>query len=233
MYRISSNGIMESQRYEGFFNHLNFHECEHPVDDSKCKYGNRSMWDITYILSQRKHIQSSAEEKHLYDFKSRRGGDIMDHFQKLDDFCLSMKALGDVISPDEKMVFLLGSLSDKYDQIRKIIEDIREIDIPNVKEMHRREHEGMVKKEVSEVALQAAKYNSKEPYEGCKGRKEHKKKTTIKCFHCKRNRHMKKDYWKVRNGGKETMNEQAFSSYESKASGWMLDSGASCNDLYI
>nr|CCA19869.1 putative polyprotein [Albugo laibachii Nc14] len=89
------------------------------------------------------------------------------------------------------------------------------------------EYESMVKKEVSEVALQAAKYRSKEPYQGWKGRKKHKKKTNIKCFHCNRNGHMNKYCWKLRNGGKETINEQAFSSYESNACGWILDSGAS------
>nr|CCA24692.1 putative polyprotein [Albugo laibachii Nc14] len=93
--------------------------------------------------------------------------------------------------------------------------------------MLRREYEGIVKQEFSEVALQAAKYKSKEPYQGWKGRKEHKKKTNFKCFHCNRNGHMKKDCWKIRNGGKETMNEQAFSSYESNTCGWILDSGAS------
>nr|CCA13865.1 AlNc14C1G8 [Albugo laibachii Nc14] len=105
-------------------------------------------WQILRTLHLRRIIHNRGQKKDLYDFKLLRGEDIMDHIQKFHELCLSMEALGDVISQDEK----LG------------------IDILQVKEMLRREYEGMVKKEVSEVALQTAKYKSKEPYQGWKGR---------------------------------------------------------------
>ena len=82
-------------------------------------------WNILRTFHLRRNIPNRVQKKKdLYDFKLRRGGDIMDHFQKFDELCLSMEALGDVISPDEDLVFFLGSSSNEYDQITKIIENI-------------------------------------------------------------------------------------------------------------
>ena len=49
---------------------------------------------------------------------------MTDHFLKFDKLCMSMQAIGDEVSRDEHLVILLGRLSDEYNQILKIIENI-------------------------------------------------------------------------------------------------------------
>ena len=46
----------------------------------------------------------------------QKGEGMMDHFLKFDEVCLSMQAIGDEVSRDEKLVILRGSLSEEYDQ---------------------------------------------------------------------------------------------------------------------
>ena len=59
----------------------------------------------------------------------QRVGSIMDHFLKLDGLCMSMQYIGDEVEHDERLVILLGSLSDEYDQIVKIIGNIKDTDL--------------------------------------------------------------------------------------------------------
>ena len=48
----------------------------------------------------------------------------MNHFLKFDELCLLMQAMGDIVSMEEQFVLLLGSLTEDYDQIIKIMENI-------------------------------------------------------------------------------------------------------------
>ena len=54
-------------------------------------------------------------------------------------------------------MILLGSLSDEYDQIIKMVENIQDIDPFRAKEILRREYEGIARKEKSELALKATR----------------------------------------------------------------------------
>ena len=73
-----------------------------------------------------------------------------------------MHAIGDEVPRVEQLMILLGSLSDEYDQIVKIIENMGEMDLYLAKEMLRREYEGIARKEKSELVLKATKsYKSK------------------------------------------------------------------------
>ena len=81
----------------------------------------------------------------------------MDPILKFDELCMSMQAIGDEVPRDEQLVILLGSLSNEYDQIVKIIENMGEMDLFLAKEMLRREYEGIARKEKSELALKATR----------------------------------------------------------------------------
>nr|CCA24687.1 putative polyprotein [Albugo laibachii Nc14]CCA26369.1 putative polyprotein [Albugo laibachii Nc14] len=184
-------------------------------------------WEILRSFHLRRNIHNRIQKKkELHQFKLVKNGDIMHHSQNFDYLCLSMEALGDGISEDEKLVILLGSLSDEYDQISKIIGDIQGIDILQAKDMLRREFEGLQRREAYEVALRATKYKNKTPHKEWKGVKTFRKKVNIRCLHCNKVGHMKYDCWKLNNPTKEK-SEHAFSSYEDNQCGWILDSGAS------
>lgn len=91
--------------------------------------------------------------RQLHAFKMQKGDSVMNHFLKFDELCMSMQAIGNEVSCDEQLVILFGSLSDEYDQIVKIIENMGETNLFLAKEMLRREYEGIVRKEKSELAL--------------------------------------------------------------------------------
>ena len=88
----------------------------------------------------------------------------MDHFLKFDELCMSTQAIGDEVAHDEQLVILLGSLSDEYDQIVKVIKNMRYIDLFQAKEMLRLEHEGIARKENSEIALKATRGLQKQEF---------------------------------------------------------------------
>ena len=70
----------------------------------------------------------------------QKEGDVMDHFLKFDELYMSMQSIDDEISQDEQIVILLESLSDEYDHILMIMENIREMDL-FAKKMPCREYE--------------------------------------------------------------------------------------------
>ena len=83
--------------------------------------------------------------RQLHEFKMKKGVSVMEHFLKFEDLCLQY--IGGEVSRDEQLVILLGSLSEEYDQIVKIIENVTEIDLFMAKKMLRRDHEGIVRKD--------------------------------------------------------------------------------------
>ena len=72
--------------------------------------------------------------------------------------------------------------------------------------MLRREFEGLQRKEANEVALRATKYKNKGPHRKQNGIKKFHRKVGIKCFHCNKVGHIKKDCWKLNNQKKEKYN---------------------------
>ena len=95
--------------------------------------------------------------RQLHEFKTQKGRSVIEHFLKFDELCLPMQAIGDEVSQDEQLVILLKSFSEEYDQIVKIIENVKDIDIFQTKEMLCRECEGIVRKYKSELALKATR----------------------------------------------------------------------------
>ncbi|CEG49892.1 polyprotein [Plasmopara halstedii] len=102
--------------------------------------------------------------RQLHGFKMKKSGNVMDHFLKSDELCLSMKAIGEEVSQDEQLVILFESLMEEYDPIVKIIENMPRIDLFQVKETLRRDCESMNQKESNEIALTVTRdFKSKGP----------------------------------------------------------------------
>lgn len=140
--------------------------------------------DLFLRQSIHKRVQ---RQRQLQEFKMQKGGNMMDHFLKFDEMCMSMQAIGDEVSQEKQLVILLGSLSEEYDQITKSIENLQGINLFQTKEVLRREFESMIRKETSEVALKAITKSRKSCVER-KGRK-----FEGKCFACNRFGHKKED----------------------------------------
>ena len=151
----------------------------------------------------------------------KKGVSVMEHFLKFDELCLSMQDIRDEVSRDEQLVILLGSLSEEYDHIVKIIENVTGIDLFMDKEMLRREHEGLVRKDKNELVLKATRsVKGKSPRS-----KEARHKIAGTCYICGKKGHKQQDCWK--NSEKKQNGEQAFTVSEQDAEEWLLDSGAS------
>uniref|UniRef100_A0AAV1TM64 Uncharacterized protein n=1 Tax=Peronospora matthiolae TaxID=2874970 RepID=A0AAV1TM64_9STRA len=88
--------------------------------------------------------------RQLHEFKVQKGVSVMEHFLKFDELCLSMQAIEDEVSRDEKLVILLGNLSEEYNHIVKIIENVMDIDLYIAKEMLRREYGVIISKDKNE-----------------------------------------------------------------------------------
>nr|CCA16571.1 AlNc14C23G2333 [Albugo laibachii Nc14] len=95
--------------------------------------------------------------RQVNDFKMDKGGNVLEYLMKFEENCIKMAAIGDIMDQNEQVILLLGSLSDDCDSRVKIIENIPNIDMRQVKEMIQREHESLQRKESSEVALKATK----------------------------------------------------------------------------
>ena len=184
------------------------------------------LWEILKNFYLRNSIHNRVRNRRrLHEFRMEKSQNIMEHFMKFDELCLSMQACGDVISMDEQLIILLGSLSDEYDPIIKIIENVQGVDLFQAKEMLHREYALLVKKETGEIALKAKAMKKSERFDA---RKSFQKsyKFEGKCYHCNKSGHKKTDCWKnVQH--KKQYNEQAFTVCEDMAEGWLLDSQAS------
>ena len=99
--------------------------------------------EVLYILERfyprDKHPQSGAASS-AARAQDEKGRYVMGHFLEFDELYMSMQSIDDEISRDEQIVILLQSLSDEYDQILNIMENIREMDL-FAKEMPCREYE--------------------------------------------------------------------------------------------
>uniref|UniRef100_A0AAV1V209 Polyprotein n=1 Tax=Peronospora matthiolae TaxID=2874970 RepID=A0AAV1V209_9STRA len=159
--------------------------------------------------------------RQLHEIKMQKGDSVMYYFLKFDEICMSMQAIGDEIVQDERIVILPESLSEEYDQIVKIIENMKGMDLFQAKEMLRREYEGIARMEKSEIALKATRRFKSKSFQS----KESRNKFTGTCFICGKHGHKKQDCWK--NSDKKKSSEQAFTVGEQCSDGWLLDSGAS------
>ena len=187
-------------------------------------------WELLKTFFLRRSIHNRVQmRRKLHEFKMSKGGNVMDHFMKFDELCMTMNAIGEEVSYDEQLVILLGSLPDEYDQIIKIIENIPNIDIFQAKEMLQREYEGISRKETNEIALKATRereYKSKGPRH--EGRWNNRLRPNGKpaCQYCKRTNHAAQDCW-YNPSKRRSSKEQAFTVSEHYTDGWVLDSGAS------
>ena len=122
----------------------------------------------------------------------------MEHIQNLHKLILSLEAMGECIAQGEKLTVFLGSLSDAYDQIKKIIENIHGVDILQAKEVLRRGYEAMRKTESNEVASRATKYRNKSSNQNVERDEGLYKMDQVKRSYCNKVGHMKSDCWKVK-----------------------------------
>uniref|UniRef100_A0AAV1TX07 CCHC-type domain-containing protein n=1 Tax=Peronospora matthiolae TaxID=2874970 RepID=A0AAV1TX07_9STRA len=142
--------------------------------------------------------------RQLHEFKMQKRDSVMDRYPIFDELCMSMQAIGDEVFQDERLVILLGSLSDEYDQIVKIIENMKDMNQFQAKEMLCREYEGIARKEKSEIALKATRKFKSKSFQP----KEARNNFTRTCFICGKHGHKKQDCWKK--SDKKKSFEQAF-----------------------
>uniref|UniRef100_A0AAV1USC1 Uncharacterized protein n=1 Tax=Peronospora matthiolae TaxID=2874970 RepID=A0AAV1USC1_9STRA len=77
----------------------------------------------------------------------------MDHLLKFDELCLKLRAAGDSMDDDEKLVLLLGSLSSEIDDMVRIIEAHSNVTLLDAKEMLRREYDTLQKRDKKKLLL--------------------------------------------------------------------------------
>ena len=87
----------------------------------RCTCTTSQLWEILKNFYLRSSIHNRVRNRRrLHEFRMEKSQNIMEHFMKFDELCLSMQAYGEVINMDEQLVILIGSLSYEYDPIIKI-----------------------------------------------------------------------------------------------------------------
>lgn len=181
------------------------------------------VWETLKNFFVQRNVHNRIQlRRELHEFKMAKGGNALDHLMKFDELCQTMAAIGDTLDDSEQLVILLGSLSEDFDQIVKIMENMSGIDVFTAKEKIRREYDDLQRKEASETALKAFQHGSNK-----KSGKSHGKPTKFqgKCFLCGKFGHKKEDCYS--NPDNRKKQEHAFSATTATSGSWLLDSGAS------
>nr|CCA17572.1 putative polyprotein [Albugo laibachii Nc14] len=197
---------MESERPEGIFNPINDAQHSISINDSKHDINEASLGYAKGFLCTEKFTQSDA--------------------------FATMSAIGDVIAKQEMLVVLLGSLSEDYEPIPRIIFNFPGIDLMSAREMPRREWDNVQEKEIKEVALMA----TREKYQKTKSNKPRATRNVFNgnCFHCGKRRHKKDECFQLsKENERSNRNDHAFMAITAQnKNDWLLDSGASCHMSY-
>nr|CCA28032.1 putative polyprotein [Albugo laibachii Nc14] len=107
-------------------------------------FGATQAWDILNNFFLRRSLHNRIQKKReLHDFKMRKGGSFRDHFLRFEELCMSMQAIGASIDLNEQLVVLLGSMSEDFDQIMKIMENVPGMAMFQAKERLLRESESI------------------------------------------------------------------------------------------
>nr|CCA16049.1 putative polyprotein [Albugo laibachii Nc14] len=104
--------------------------------------------------------------KQFHEFEMVPGTNLIDHLMSFDELCLRLLAVGDTLNKDEELVILLGSVSQEYETMVKIIEDHGNVTLLEAKEMLRWEFETLQKREKKEAAFKVAAHGSDGGNEG-------------------------------------------------------------------
>jgi hypothetical protein len=200
-------------------------------------------WEILRVFFVKQSLNNGVQlRKQLHEFSMSNGENLMEHVVRFDDLCARLAAVGEKMTEGEKIVILLGSLPSDYDSMVRIIEARDQVSLLEVKEMLRREYEGIQKREVREVREvkeQALKSVARER----DGRRTPKKIQARQhggnrvdkmkafqgeCYECKQRGHKKKDCPKLKGGvGGEFVLVSATGAACYTRTTWLLDSGAS------
>ena len=159
-----------------------------------------------------------------------KGDNLMNHFMRFDELVMSMGATGDPMTKDEMLVVLLGSLSEEFNNIVRIIENIESITIMSAKEILQREWESQEKKDVNEVALRATRFQ----YSKNRNDTSQRNNSTFsgRCHYCNRKGHKERDCRRKRQHRKsdlilEKIDHAMMATETRDSANWILDSGAS------
>lgn len=114
-------------------------------------------WQILQNFFVRRNLHNRVQlRKQLHEFEMRAGDDLLQHLMRFDELCVRLAAVGDAMGDEEKLVILLGSLSDDYDGMVKIIESKGDVSLYDAKEMLQREHERLSRRERTEGAFKVS-----------------------------------------------------------------------------
>ena len=105
-------------------------------------------WEVSKTFFAKKNLLNRVQlRKELHEFVMETGVSLMDHLLNFDELYRKLRAAGDSMDDDEKLVLLLGSLLSEYDDMVRIIEAQKRCSAGRMdaKEMIRREYDTLQK----------------------------------------------------------------------------------------
>nr|CCA26973.1 putative polyprotein [Albugo laibachii Nc14] len=134
-----------------------------------------------------------------------------------------MQANGASMNLDEWLVVLLGSMSEDFDQISKIMENVPGMDMFQAKELLLHESESISVKEKHGMAVKGQYKRQSKSRANMPNRNT--AKFEWKCLRCNNYTHKQVDCWKTNVADSEEAH--AFTTFQESQENWILDRGAS------
>jgi len=139
---------------------------------------------------------------------------VTDHINNLNTLFAQLSAADFNIIKNERAELLLQSLPDSYDQLIINITNYKFVDLLHFEdvagalleeESRRKNKKDMVESTRQIEALVMTRYRStKRGSSGSQSHDRYQSKKHLKCYHCGKRGHVKKDCWHLKNGGKNS-----------------------------
>jgi len=179
------------------------------------KTTTKEIWDTLTSLYEVKSLHTRIFLKRkLYTLRMSESTSVTDHINNLNTLFAQLSAAYFNIIENERVELLLQSLPDLYDQLVINITNYNLIDLLRFEdvvgavleeESGRKNKEDMVESARKTEALVMTRGRSTE--RGSSGSQSHDRyqsKKHLKCYHCGKRGHVKKDCWHLKNGGKNS-----------------------------
>ncbi|KAK3894704.1 hypothetical protein Pcinc_001550 [Petrolisthes cinctipes] len=150
----------------------------------------KEVWNKLADQFQKKTWSNKLQlRRRLYALRLKEGGSVQEHIKTMTEIFNELSVIGDQMNEEDRVVHLLASLPESYDMLVTALEanfEIPKMEFVTEKILHE-ERKSLVKDNDSISVKQEKAFYGKES------------RKTIKCHHCGKEGHIKRNCWALKN----------------------------------